>query len=257
MAHKSQQRSAPYFSFSFLNQRDKDRKSLGRSDRQSISTVLPPSLHASLPPRRLLTVHPPLDARQHMAAAQRSASPSYPSSTAWDSRSSRKTSLPPCQCPLGSLAHSSEAGNTTPPHPTPRPPLSQQNPGSSPNRSEGRRLREGGSRGDAGERVSGPRLLQLSSSLNVTPPPSLLASLIFAMSSSFPVWLRPLLHTRSPAGSTAHRHTQTPPTRLMVSSVHSSLLFFCPRSCHLICKPVKFRRVILGLLCGGKRLCIT
>lgn len=49
------------------------------------------------------------------ALTQPATSPSYLSSTAWDSRSSRKTSLPPCQQEpaslLAVLVHSTEAGD--------------------------------------------------------------------------------------------------------------------------------------------------
>lgn len=89
---------------------------LCRSNRQTIWTSLETCFAASPPAHeyyKSIRRHPEC---QHQHQQQRIGSPSYPFSTAWDSRSSRKINLPPCQREPASLlfavlVHSTEAGD--------------------------------------------------------------------------------------------------------------------------------------------------
>lgn len=185
-----------------------------------------PSRPPYLPPHRL--IHP----MNHPSEQQRSSSPSCPASTAWDSRSSRKTDLPPCQRgpaspPLALLVHSTEASD----------PLAvttkhwQQ-----PSQAEQSQRAGGGGREGGEGRKHTP--LQLSSSLNQCYSSSLsrlplfpifrlpFAFLFFAMTSSFPAWPRLLTHiqkhTRAVTSQLLPTHTHLLP---LVSSVNISPLF--------------------------------
>lgn len=164
---------------------------LCRSNRQTIWTSLETCFAASPPAHeyyKSIRRHPEC---QHQHQQQRIGSPSYPFSTAWDSRSSRKINLPPCQREPASLlfavlVHSTEAGDFPRCH---NKTLAAAKAGSK------RALRGGGE-------SEQPTPMQLSSSLNqcLSPPttlPSPSLSLTFAMTSSFPVWPSPLLYTLS------------------------------------------------------------
>lgn len=183
---------------------------------------LPPCLLAG---SRTARHHPPGNTEQQQSAA----SPSSPVSTAGDSRSSKRTGLPPCQQKLppllAVLVHSTVAGESlavTTKH------------WQQPSRLERRscRGREGG------ERVCSPRLCSWAHLwINVTPPsappsqPAFLFSLTFCydliVSCVAPPPSPPFSCTR--ANQRLEQHTPLHPHHLLVSRVNSSLLL-CPHA---------------------------
>lgn len=173
--------------------------------------------------------HPPGHTEQQQSAA----SPSSPVSTAGDSRSSKRTSLPPCQQKLlpllAVLVHSTDAGESlavTTKH--------WRRPSRPERRScRGREERESTAHAFAAELIS-----ESMSLLPALPPPSLpSSSLTFCydlIASCLAPPPSPLLHTRQPASWTTHTPPPPPPPGVFSKFLTPPLPTRCSQSCRHI-----------------------